>query len=87
MAEVKNKGIKLKLGEEEKKVAERRGSTGNIEEMWKRKREKMEEGEWEKWGEEGWAFKEGKRVMRSPQKGVVEGEGGEGRWWKEIKED
>ncbi|CAL1671609.1 unnamed protein product [Lasius platythorax] len=47
----------------------------------------MEEWEGEKWVEESWAFKEGKRVMRSPQRGVVEGEGGEGRWWKEIKED
>lgn len=50
MEEVKNKGtkIKIKLGEEGKKGTERRGSTGNIEEIWKRKREKMEEGEGEK---------------------------------------
>lgn len=41
----------------------RRGSEGNLEDLWKRKREALGEGG----GEEQWMFKAGKKVQRSPQ--------------------
>lgn len=73
---------------EDKLEGERKGSTGNMEnigEMWKRKREEGDRGEKEE--EERWVFREGRKVQRSPQKETRERRAGEGSWWKEVKEE
>lgn len=54
----------LKIRKEEGKVGERRGSTGNIEELWKRKRELIEKEE-----EDTYVFRV-KKAQRSPQIGT-----------------
>jgi len=63
---------------------ERRGSTGNIEEMWKRKRELMEREEDEKT-----IFRAKKQLQRSPQgERIIRERGGEkNEWIKMMKEE
>jgi len=70
----------LKIGKEGRRGGERSGSVGSIDELWKRKREEMEKGEYGK-EEEEWAFRSGKKVQRSPQKvSMMES----GRWEERI---
>jgi len=68
----------------EEKGRERRGSTGNIEEMWKRKREKME-----KEDEEKMIIRPEKKLPRSPQEERMEGGRGDDRidWIKDLKDE
>jgi len=68
----------------EEKGKERRGSTGNIEELWKRKREQMEKEE-----EEKMIFRPEKKLPRSPQAERMKGRREDERmdWIKELKEE
>lgn len=79
MAEI---GKVAKIGIGEGIGRERRGSTGNIEELFKRKRDLMERGE-----EQEMAFRVGKKVQRSPQAGTREKAEEEKSWMNEIKEE
>jgi len=68
----------------EEKGRERRGSTGNIEEMWKRKREQMGKEE-----EEKMIFRPEKKLPRSPMAERMERGRGDERidWIKELKDE
>ncbi|KAM0727872.1 hypothetical protein ACS0PU_005341 [Formica fusca] len=79
--EDKTKKELLKTGEV------RRGSTGSLDEMWKRKREVIEREAGEKGGEDVGEGRKGKRVQRSPVRGLEGGGVGEMEWWREMKEE
>jgi len=78
----------IKIGKKERRGGKRSGNVGNIDELWKRKREEMEKGK-DKKEEEEWAFKSEKKVQRSPQKIIMmeSGKGEERMGWEGIKED
>lgn len=60
------------LGKGERKGGERSGSLGNIQELWKRKKEDME-GEKELKKQEKWALRGGKRLQRLSRKETMTG--------------
>jgi len=81
MTEEKGKAARVKEleGEEQERGRrERRGSTGNVD-LIKRKREEIES--------EKWAFNRSKKVQRSPQKEGKEITGDERSWIEEIKNE
>ncbi|KMQ91249.1 hypothetical protein RF55_8912 [Lasius niger] len=74
------------VGRGGRKGGERSGSVGSIEELWRRKREDMEEEEGIRKQEE-WAFRGGKRLQRSPEKETISDLEKEKRWWDVIKKE
>ncbi|KAM0731211.1 hypothetical protein ACS0PU_002271 [Formica fusca] len=83
IVEEKGRIMKGKVGA---KGTERRGSTGNIEEMWKRKRELMEGLGGKRAEEEMGIAKKGK-IKGSPQKEIIKGGEEEKSWLREMKEE